>query len=185
MLRQILLHTPAWVWAVLAFLLYRGLLASADREIALKKTLLIPVVMLGLSLQGMASAFGTDMIGLPAWFGCMLAGTALAWRAFNGGSMTAYPARGTVFLRGSWAPLALMMGIFCTKYTVGVLLALHPGLRQSALFSLGVCAAYGLFNGIFIGKALRVLATYRLAAAGDEWESGGIRQPSAENSAMK
>ena len=52
MLAQIILNTPVWVWALLMFLIYRGILASADREISLKKTFIIPVVMLALSVQG-------------------------------------------------------------------------------------------------------------------------------------
>ena len=33
MIQQIVSHTPVYVWALLAFLLYRGYLASRDREV--------------------------------------------------------------------------------------------------------------------------------------------------------
>ena len=45
-MQQIILRTPLWVWPLLAFLVYRGLLASVDRETSLKKAFVIPAVML-------------------------------------------------------------------------------------------------------------------------------------------
>lgn len=54
----------------------------------------------------------------------------------------------------------LMMGIFFTKYSVGVTLVLHPEFGRQALFALGISALYGAFTGIFIGRAIRL---WRLA----------------------
>jgi hypothetical protein len=164
MLQQIIVHTPLWVWAILAFLLYRGLLASVDREVALRRVFLIPLIMLVLSLQGMVSAFGADSMALPVWLACTLAATALAWQGVDAGSVRPQPQRAAVLLRGSWMPLALMMGVFCTKYAVGVAMAMQPALKLQATFAVGICALYGVFNGIFIGRALRTVAIYRQAA---------------------
>ena len=163
MLQQILTHTPLWVWAVLAFLLYRGLLASVDREIALKRVFVIPVVMFALALQGIVSGFAAVPAAAPVWFACMLAGTALAWLAFDRGSVRIDPLRRVISQRGSWTPLLLMTAIFCIKYAVGVALSLQPGLAQHLWFAASVCALYGLFNGIFFGQALRIVALYRQA----------------------
>jgi hypothetical protein len=164
MLQQILTHTPLWVWAVLAFLLYRGLLASADRDIALKRVFVIPVVMFALALQGIVSGFGAVPVAAPVWLACMLAGTALAWRAFDHDRIRIDAARRMIFQRGSWTPLLLMMGVFCTKYAVGVALSLQPGLAQQLWFAISVCTLYGLFNGIFLGQALRIAVLYRQAS---------------------
>jgi len=160
-LAQIISHTPIWVWAILAFLLYRGVLASVDREVKLKKTFLIPVVMLVLSLQGIVSTFGVGAAAVLGWLPCMLASTMTSWRMSQRDDIIARPERDAVFLRGSWTPLLLMMGIFCTKYAVGVGIALVPGLKQDAFFVTGICALYGLFNGIFIGKLLRIVELFR------------------------
>jgi hypothetical protein len=77
--------------------------------------------------------------------------------------MIPYPERGVLLQRGSWLPLALMMGIFLTKYTVAVLLAMQPTLAQESALVATVCALYGLFNGMFIGRLLRVITLYREA----------------------
>ncbi len=164
MLQHILTHTPLWVWAVLAFVLYRGLLASVDREIALKRVFIIPAAMFALSLQGIVSGFGAAPAAAPVWLACMLAGTALTWMAFDRDSIRIDPLRRVISQRGSWGPLLLMMGIFCTKYAVGVALSLQPGLAQHLWFAASVCALYGLFNGIFFGQALRVITLYRQTA---------------------
>jgi len=59
-------------------------------------------------------------------------------------------------LAGSAVPLVLMMGIFFTKYVVGVALAMHPELRQQASFAVAVPMLYGAFSGIFAARAVRL-----------------------------
>jgi hypothetical protein len=154
MIQQIISHTPVYVWALLAFLLYRGYLASRDREISLLKLSLIPGVMLVLALSGMNArgALGAGVWGV--WAVGMLAGAALAWRIASG-NIAVNRAAGTVLQRGSWLPLALMVAIFLTKYTVAVLSVMHPELPHSLPFALGVTTLYGLFNGVFIGRLAR------------------------------
>ena len=165
MFQQILMHTPAWVWALLAFLVYRGLLSSVDRETPLRLVVAIPVAMLALSLQGMLGGFGASPAALLLWLACALTGGAIAWRLMPADGTRAHPEKRRVWQRGSWMPMALMLGIFLTKYAVGVLLALRPGLAHDADFVLAVCALYGVFNGLFLGRMLRVLAVWRDCAA--------------------
>jgi hypothetical protein len=161
MLQQILTKTPVWVWALLAFLVYRGVVASVDRVTSLRSAFLIPVVMLGMSVQGIASTFSADSPAMPIWLAALLAGTALTWSLVDPSRISADPASGTVRQPGSWTPMMLMMGIFLTKYIVGVTLAMHPELKQEAVFAASVCTLYGLFSGIFVGRLLRVLSVYR------------------------
>lgn len=159
MIQQIVSHTPVYVWALLAFLLYRGYLASRDREISLQKLAVIPGVMLVLALSGMNArgALGAGVWGV--WAAGMLAGAALTWQATSG-NITVNRAAGTVFQRGSWLPLALMVAIFITKYTVAVASAMHPELPHSLPFALCVTVLYGLFNGVFIGRLARYAGAY-------------------------
>ena len=59
-------------------------------------------------------------------------------------------------------PLLLIAGIFLVKYYVGVELVMAPQLKQHTAYVLTVATLYGAFNGIVIGRALRL---WRLAAA--------------------
>ena len=75
-------------------------------------------------------------------------------------------------LPGSGVPLALMMGIFCTKYALGVTLALQPALAREAAFALGLSALYGAFSGVFAARAARL---WRLALAQDRRPMVAVR----------
>jgi hypothetical protein len=68
-------------------------------------------------------------------------------------------------VRGSWAPLAMMMAVFFTKYAASVLLAVLPHAREDALVAAGVCALFGAFNGYFLGRLARDVMDVRGAAA--------------------
>ena len=163
MLQQIIFNTPIWVWAILAFLIYRGMLSSVDREMPLKRVLIIPVIMLALSAQGIVSTFGISTATALSWLPFTAVGAALAWALFRRDSVKALPHKRAVFQSGSWTPMILMMGIFLTKYVVGITLAMQPNHAHELLFAAGVCALYGLFNGVFIGRMLRVFSIYRQA----------------------
>ena len=159
MIQQIISHTPVYVWALLAFLVYRGVVAASDREVSLLKLFIIPVVMLVISLAGMN---GHGLLGAGVWLVWltgMLATVVITWTAAKGG-IVVNRAAGTVLQRGSWAPLALMIAIFATKYTVAVLSAMHPELQGQMPFVVAVSGLFGVFNGVFIGRLLRYVAAY-------------------------
>jgi hypothetical protein len=70
---------------------------------------------------------------------------------------TTYDAASRSFnVPGSWMPLALILGIFLTKYIVGVELAMQPALAEDGQYSLIVGGLYGLFSGTFAGRAARL-----------------------------
>ena len=67
------------------------------------------------------------------------------------------PAARQFLLPGSWVPMALIVGVFLIKYSVGVQLALEPTLARHLGFAIAVTALYGLLSGLFAVRALRVL----------------------------
>ncbi|NRR32078.1 hypothetical protein HSX11_18035 [Oxalobacteraceae bacterium] len=148
---------------MLAFLIYRGVVASQDREMTLRQIAIIPAVMLALSLQDIAAKFGLGGLSVATWLAGATIGAALTWLVSGKSRATPGSAPGTVIQAGSWTPLALMMAIFFTKYTVAVALSLHPELARSVAFSAGVCALFGIFNGIFFGRMLRPLNAFMTA----------------------
>ena len=159
MIQQIISHTPVYVWALLAFLIYRGVAAAKDREVSLLKLFIIPVVMLVISLAGIN---GHGLLGAGVWgvwLTGMLAAVLIIWMADKGG-IVVNRAAGTVLQRGSWTPLVLMIAIFASKYTVAVLSAMHPELQHQTLFVVAVSGLFGVLNGVFIGRLLRCVAAY-------------------------
>ncbi|QBB70368.1 hypothetical protein ELE36_08305 [Pseudolysobacter antarcticus] len=165
MIFQILVHTPVWVWMILAFLIYRGLLASRDREVSRWQMCIVPAVFLWLSLDGIARSFGSQHGAVLAWAFGVLAGVGIAWLSFDAQRMSLLPDGKTVFVRGSWKPMLLMMAIFLTKYATGIALAMQPARAQNLGFVVAVCLLYGMCNGMFFAQLLRLFTLQRRIAA--------------------
>ena len=156
MFYQIVSHTPVWVWGLLVALFALGLKQSRRATLGLKRVIILPVVMTGLSVLGVISAFGTAPAGLLAWAVAAIAVAGMVWQRPTPEGTRYDAATGSFGVPGSWLPLALMMGIFATKYAVGISLAMHLAFVQDAAFVMGICALYGAFSGVFIGRAARL-----------------------------
>lgn len=163
MLNQIITNTPTYVWAILAFLMYRGFKATMDRELEIRAVVIIPLVMLALSVQGISSGFGVEPLVIASWLLAMLLGAAISWSRVNQNNVRILKDKNLVFYRGSWAPLIMMMAIFVIKYVVNVALHVNPALHTDTLFVLMSTALFGIFNGLFLGRMLRVLIMYQQA----------------------
>ena len=165
MLQQIVLRTPLYVWAILAFLVFRGIVASRDRDATVMKLAIIPVVMLVLSLQDIVAKFGDHALApifaaWAAWAAGTLAVALQRW-SFGSAHLGAGTAPGSVRIRGSWAPLVAMLAVFMTKYLASVALAIQPGLAGSTAFVVTVCALFGACNGYFLGQLARAASLAR------------------------
>ncbi len=157
MLAQILINTPVWVWGLLAALLVLGISQTRPRTVGLTRIALLPVGMGGFSLYGTISAFGTSPTVLGGWLAGALLLLLLVTQMPQPAGASYDSARRQFQLPGSKVPLVLIMGIFLTKYVVGASLMLHPELKAHGNFALAVGTTYGVFTGIFAGRAARLL----------------------------
>ena len=157
MLGHILTGTPVWVWALLAGLLVLGYSQTRSRQTGLPRTLAMPLAMGALSLYGTVSALGASAPVLTGWLLSAVLAAAFTAR-LPAATGTHYDAKQRLVTQaGSWVPMLLILGIFLTKYSVGVSLVLHPALRLDPAFALPVATLYGLFTGLFTGRTLRLL----------------------------
>lgn len=156
MLTQIFLHTPKWVYVLFATLLWLGAKQLIANTVTLGRVTVMPVVMTGLSVYGVTSAFGDSILALLAWAAAALVLLTFVLRRALPASTRYDEASRKFHVAGSAVPLLLLMGIFCTKYVVGVVLALHPEVRHDATFALAIPLLYGAFSGIFAGRAVRL-----------------------------
>jgi hypothetical protein len=160
MLNQILIHTPMYVWAILAFLVWRGMVEMRGREVPLRRLFILPLAMLGLALVDLVAKFGVAALPMAAWMaGC--AASLFYVRSFGAARIVAGAAAGQVRLRGSKAPLAAMIGLLLLKYATSVVLVVQPEAARIAPVAAAMCAAFGLFNGWFLGRLARDLAALR------------------------
>ena len=159
-LGPVLVHTPIWVWGLLAALIAIGALQLRERRVGLVRATLLPLGMTAFSLWGTLSA--SDGMGLMAlgtvW---MMAAGAVALPLAPGPVEGSYDAGTRTFaLRGSATPLLLIVCLFLVKYAAGVQLALDPARIHDLGRALGLAALYGGFSGAFLGRAARL---WRLA----------------------
>lgn len=160
MIGTVLKSTPTWVWSMLAALVVLGLSQVRDRSASLVRIVLMPLVMTAFGLWGTVSAFGhSPMFGYVMLMWMLIGAVTFASIGMmeppKGSSYDA--ASRTFSLPGSWVPMLLIAGIFLTKYVVGVDMAMQPGLARDGHYTLIVGALYGLFSGVFAGRALRLL----------------------------
>jgi hypothetical protein len=158
---SILRNTPIWVWGLLTGLVALGSTQLRDRSASLLRVSIMPVAMTAFSLWGTVSAFGGSSLlaqVLAVW--AAAAAVSYAPTTLLRVNATYDAASRSYALQGSVVPLLLILSIFLVKYGVGVELAMAPQRVQEAQFVLTVAAVYGMFSGIFIGRAARL---WRLA----------------------
>jgi len=166
----ILSHTPVWVWFLFAALVVLGSKQILDNRVGLRRVIVLPLAMLGLSLYGTVSAFSATPAALLAWVAGFAVTAALMLQRPVQRGVSFDPAASQFTVPGSFVPLALMMGLFAFKYTVGVALAMHPELRHDAMLTIVAGTAYGAFSGAFAaraGRMLRLALEYRGILAGN------------------
>ncbi len=160
----VLKNTPVWVWGLFGTLLALGLSQVRTRSVSAIRMTLMPLAMTGFSLWGTGSAFGKSPL-FPWVLAVWLAGAALTLalvgsRAAPAG--TGYnPASRSFTVPGSLVPLGLILGIFLTKYVVGVDLAMQPTLAGDGQYTLVVGGLYGpcqrtsrpMFRPMFVESA--------------------------------
>jgi len=154
----ILSHVPAWVWAILAFILVMGFIQSRDQQMARTRLMILPLVWLAFGAWGVHNSFGLGGAPLLAWGLALIASLRLVKRSGWPGAARHDAESDRYFVPGSWLPLALMLGIFCAKFALGMSLALHPELAQDGTFAAGFSALFGALSGIFLGRSRNILA---------------------------
>ena len=165
---DIVRQTPPWVAGVLAALLALGFSATRSRSVHLNRLLTMPLIMGGLALWGVQSAFGATgqlftLLGL--WAVCYAAVLAVGSRLAPPAGARYDAAARSFFLPGSWVPMGLILAVFLMKYGVGVQLAMEPALAHHNGFATAITALYGALSGLFAARTLRLLRLMRPAAA--------------------
>jgi hypothetical protein len=159
MLLEILKRTPIWVFVLFAVLLSYGLVQMRTRRLGRIRVVLLPVIMMSLSIFGVAGAFGFNALPFMSWFAGVGLAVAARIRHRPRWQATHEAATDSFIVPGSWIPLALMMAIFLARYVITVSLALDPALARSSLLIGGASLLYGAMSGVFLSRALHILAS--------------------------
>ncbi|UWU78638.1 hypothetical protein N2603_09350 [Bradyrhizobium huanghuaihaiense] len=154
---QVLIHTPLWVWMLLAYLVWQGIKAMQPRTTSIWRALIVPVVFI---------VWGVSRIGLghqdSSW--PMVAWTAAALALLPVGVLTPRPfdvdhKTGEIIRPGSNFALIRNLIVFVLQYAVGVISAIDASDRTLAII-IGR-AVSGATAGYFIGSTIALLVAYR------------------------
>src|SRR5699024_912791 len=126
---------------------------------------IMPAAMTAFSAWSNASAFGASPHRAEVFAAWLLAAAAVALAVGATRVAATYdPARREYALPGSAVPLLLSDGIFLVKWGVGGELALQPMRVADSGFALAIASIYGIFNGLFVGRFLRLARLARRPA---------------------
>lgn len=160
---SVVTHTPLWVWGLLVALVALGLSQARDHVLTAPRLLSQPLGMGALAFFGATQAFGWHAGVQPLWLLGVALGFGLNHWLRLPRRMQALP-DGRFAIGGSWAPLALILGVFSLRYVAAVSMALAPQLAGQPLFAALASALYGLPIGVLAARAARVRALRRRAA---------------------
>jgi hypothetical protein len=151
-------HTPIWVFALFAYLVWQGINAMRPRTQPIWRLLIVPSIFIiwGLSRIGFRQDAG--MGPLLAWLIGALLLAPLAF--FTGPKLLAIDrSKGLVTRAGGPMPLIRNVTVFALQYTVAVMTALH--LDSHSAGAIAGRAVSGATAGYFIGWAVALLRRYR------------------------
>ena len=152
---DIVVHTPLWVWPLLAYSLVAGWRMTRDRTVAPWRVSIMPAIVTAFAVANLVTV-ANSLAGMAGF----AVGTAL-------GGMAGYaipPRRqarmlddGRLALAGDWLPLLLLIGIFAARYAQGAALAIEPGFGDNGLFAFAGAAAPAFFAMLMVVRAMRAL----------------------------
>jgi hypothetical protein len=148
---QIISNTPLWVYPLLTGLIILGLIQTRDRSMGWLRVVMIPFGFSIFSIYGVLSAFGLQLNTMLLWLLGIFIGIGIGV-AF-GVTTQASSKSNEIIVKGSWIPMILILGIFITKYSVGVAIALKVAALQTEQSAMVISLLYGIFSGVFVGRA--------------------------------
>jgi hypothetical protein len=161
-LLDIVAHTPAAVWAVLAGLVLVGVRQMRGSRMSAGRVWLVPFVVGAASLAGALRGFaGAGELLTGA---CWAAGAALGFvsnRSLDLPRRVSANADGSFTIGGSVAPLLLFVGVFLVRYVVNVALAIQPALSGNPEAAAAAAIAYGFTTGLLAARSRKIWSTRR------------------------
>jgi hypothetical protein len=157
MVFEILRHTPVWVYALFAYLVWMGLKRLQPSVRDARRVYVVPAVFIVWGLSGLAQH--ADAIPHAGWNWLVGAVLGAALGAMLHQRMQVDRLHRRVLQPASVVPLLRNLAIFGSHYLLNVAAAIHP--RDSAAYLGWDVIVSGLSAGYFIGWAIRFGLAYR------------------------
>jgi len=155
-------HTPIWVFALFAAVLYLGARNLKARERTPISLIVLPLVMLGFALVNLVANSADKTLAIPAFIFSFAIGNAIGWNLLPK-VVAVDRERGTIRVPGSVAPLLVVIAIVILRYAIGYAYGRWPELQADQALALEFSATGALLAGIVWGRIVRIGAIYRRA----------------------
>lgn len=165
-LKDIILFTPKWVFGLLGILIAFGLLQTRTRSVKIQVALILPVTMLILSLSGVVHYLGWQITTLLYWALAVGVATYICLKLMGNQIAHLDSESRKLIIQGSWIPLLVILGIFITRYALGVATAMQLSIIHSDLFPIAVSILLGTWSGFFAARGAVFLRAARVANQG-------------------
>jgi len=146
---DIVLHTPFWVWPLLALVLWLGWSAHTPRTVHPLRLAALPMVGLGVTAAGVVQS-AMPAFTLAGWLFGLLLSLPLGY-AVGRRREVRWQDNGRLWIAGSWFLLGFALSIFAVRYALGVNFGVWPELARQPAWIAGAGAVGGVIAGIGLG----------------------------------
>ncbi|MEH6414656.1 DUF6622 family protein [Pseudomonas sp. CGJS7] len=164
-LSALLTHTPIWVYALLALLIWLGAQRLRPRTTSIARVWAVPAIFIAWGLAGLFTHDGGAAAVLGHWFAGALIGVGLGAWSLSPASLSFDHRNGLVRQPGSVLPMLRMLAIFLGHYVFQAIAAASPQLRNGAMTN--DIYVSGISAGFFIGWTIRFVLAQRRAPQTD------------------
>jgi hypothetical protein len=157
---QMLAHTPPYVFFLLAYLVWQGMLSLRPRQTPVWRMLIVPAAFTVTGLLLLLLRPSGGILPMAAWLGGL--GAFVPLGLVSGPRIVGVDRQtGRVMRAGSPVPLLRNLLVFASQYAIAVALVLHPQ-AQANLTVVGHVVS-GSCVGYFLGWTLAFWRRYRAA----------------------
>jgi len=149
---DIVVHTPLWVWPLLALVLWLGWMGRKPRVLPPVRLAVLPLVGLGITVAGVVQS-AVPAFTLAGWLVGLLLSLPVGY-AIGRRRDVQWQADGRVRVAGGWFMLGFAVSIFAARYALGVTFGVWPQLAQQPAW----IALAGVVGGTIAGIGLGWLA---------------------------
>ncbi len=151
---QILMYTPRWVFGILAALVILGLWQVRTRQVSLPVALILPIYMLVDSFTGVFGYVGLNLLALSCWLLAAVSITSLSLTLMDKNIAKFDLSNRKLEIRGSWLPLFIILGIFFTRFALGVATGMDLKVIQHPYFPVTTALVLGGWSGFFLARGV-------------------------------
>jgi hypothetical protein len=161
---DIVLGAPTWVWVILVYLLIVGIRAFYPTVVPLWKLGIMPTILLLWSFYSIYIKCTQCLPLFGLWLGALMVGIVLGYYMIVKTHVTFDASAGLFHMPGSIVSLMLSGIFFVIKYSMGVMYALTPDLKNNMVLTGLDIAISALIVGIVLGRFLMPLYEYYRSA---------------------